>query len=120
MFIRDLSGCKEITAGDGTRLRELFNPLRDGLKLGYSLAHARVSPGQSTIPHRLGSSEVYYILEGEGVTNIDGESAAVHAGHALYIPPGAVQHIRNTGTRELVFLCMVDPAWRAEDEGIVG
>jgi mannose-6-phosphate isomerase-like protein (cupin superfamily) len=120
MFIRELDACTEITASDGSTLRELFNPLKDDLGLRYSLAHARVMPGQATIPHILRSSEVYYIIEGEGVINIDGETAKARPGQAIYIPPGAVQYITNTGEGELVFLCMVDPAWRAEDEEIPG
>ena len=119
MFIRDLYSCAEITASDGSTLRELFNPLKDDLSLGYSLAHARVMPGQATIPHRLKTSEVYYIMEGEGVMSIDGESAPARTGQAVYIPPGSLQYITNTGEGELVFLCMVDPAWKAEDEEII-
>jgi mannose-6-phosphate isomerase-like protein (cupin superfamily) len=38
----------------------------------------------------------------------------------VYIPPGAEQHIRNTGAGDLKFLCIVDPAWRAEDEEVTG
>jgi mannose-6-phosphate isomerase-like protein (cupin superfamily) len=75
--------------------------------------------GGESLPHRLKTSEVYYILEGEGVMRIDDEVAQVRAGQTVYIPPGAVQRIRNTGSEELVFLCIVDPAWRAEDEEIL-
>ena len=51
--------------------------------------------------------------------HIDGESAPVHPGQAIYIPPHALQHIENTGTSDLKFLCIVDPAWRAEDEEVL-
>ena len=119
MFVRDLKDCAEITAGDNTLLRELFNPAADPLKLGYSLAHARVAAGGETLPHRLKGSEVYYIIQGEGVAKVDGEKRAVSPGSAVYIPPGAVQSIRNTGAGELVFICMVDPAWRKEDEEVL-
>ena len=119
MFVRHLRDCEEITAGDNTRLRELFNPLKDPLELRYSLAVARVEPGGTTFLHRLETSEVYYILEGGGEMNIDGERRDVGAGDAVYIPPGAAQQITNTGDGELVFVCIVDPAWRAEDEEIL-
>ena len=72
-----------------------------------------------TARHRLKSSEVYYILEGEGEIYIDDESRRVTQGQTIYIPPGAVQRIRNTVDAELVFLCLVDPAWKAEDEEIL-
>jgi mannose-6-phosphate isomerase-like protein (cupin superfamily) len=119
MFIRDIKDCAELTAGDMTTLRVLFNPLRDPLELRYSMAHARVRPGQSSTPHRLATSEVYYIIEGAGLMRIDGEEAVVGPGQAIYIPPGAVQSITNSGAGELVFICIVDPAWRPENEVIL-
>lgn len=119
MFIRDLRDCPEFTAGDKTRLREMLHPAKGDLDLRYSLAHAVVAPGEASLPHRLRTSEVYYILQGEGTMHIDGVSAPVSPGQAIYIPPNATQHIRNTGPTDLAFLCIVDPAWRAEDETIL-
>ncbi len=116
MLIRALHDCPEFTAGDNCRLRELLHPGKAALDLRYSLAHARVEPGAATTPHALRTSEVYYILQGNGCMHIDGESAPVQPGDTVYIPPHARQHIVNTGTHELVFICIVDPAWRAEDE----
>jgi mannose-6-phosphate isomerase-like protein (cupin superfamily) len=119
MFIRDLKNCPEIIAGDNTVLRELFNPQKDDLKLRYSLAHARVKPGETTYKHKLKSSEVYYIIEGAGEMHIDDEVKQVGPGQAIYIPPDSVQYITNIGTTDLVFLCLVDPAWCAGDEIIL-
>jgi mannose-6-phosphate isomerase-like protein (cupin superfamily) len=120
MFIRDLKKCDEIVGGDNSILRELFNPLKDDVATRYSLAHAKVKPGETTCAHRLKSSEVYYILDGEGEMYVDGEKEKVSAGQVVYIPPSSVQRIKNTGTSDLAFLCIVDPAWRAEDEELVG
>jgi mannose-6-phosphate isomerase-like protein (cupin superfamily) len=36
----------------------------------------------------------------------------------VYVPPQATQSLSNTGTEEIKFLCLVDPAWRPEDEEI--
>ncbi len=116
MFIRDLQDCEEFIAGDNSILRELLHPAKAGLDIRYSLAHAVVKPGQTSTPHRLKTSEVYYILEGEGVMHIGDEIAIVRCGQAIYIPPGSRQYIQNTGQIELKFLCIVDPAWRKEDE----
>ncbi len=117
MYIKDRKKCKEIVAIDRTALREILNPRREpALACRYSLAEARVFPGQSTLPHKLKTSEVYYILEGEAEMRIDEERRKVGPGQAIYIPPHSTQSIKNTGRRELVFLCLVDPAWRAEDE----
>jgi mannose-6-phosphate isomerase-like protein (cupin superfamily) len=119
MFLRNLKNCPEFIAGDGCVLRELLHPEKADLRLRYSLAHATVKPGQTTSPHRLATSEVYYILAGEGHMRIDGETAPVGPGDAVYIPPHATQQITNAGTADLVFLCIVDPAWRKEDEVVI-
>lgn len=118
MFIRDLKECEEFSAGDGCTLRELLHPDKMPLDLRYSLAHAIVRPGQTTAQHRLKTSEVYYILSGQGEMHIDDESELVGPGQAISIPPSALQFIKNTGPEDLVFLCIVDPAWRKEDETI--
>ena len=41
------------------------------------------------------------------------------AGDTIYVPPGAPQFVLNTGVIPLVFLCIVDPAWRVEDEQVL-
>jgi mannose-6-phosphate isomerase-like protein (cupin superfamily) len=62
---------------------------------------------------------VYVILQGEGTMRIDDETAPVKKGAVVYIPPQALQSIENTGKDSLDFLCVVDPAWRPEDEEVV-
>src|SRR3989338_3464374 len=120
MLIKHLQNCKEFIAGDNTTLRELLHPDKEDLKLVYSLAHAVVKPGEISLWHRLRtSSEVYYILEGEGIMFIDNDSQKVCPGQTIYIPPNAKQRIKNTGKSDLKFLCIVDTAWKKEDEEIV-
>ncbi|NJO40987.1 MAG: cupin domain-containing protein [Cyanobacteria bacterium CRU_2_1] len=53
-----------------------------------------------------------------GEMHIDGETQAVEPGDAIYIPPDAKQFIHNPKTEPLIFICIVDPAWRQEDETI--
>jgi mannose-6-phosphate isomerase-like protein (cupin superfamily) len=118
MFVRHLDDCEEFLAGDTTRLRELLHPAKENLALRYSLAHATLAPGASSRPHCLKTSEVYYILEGEGRMHIDQEEAVVRPGQAVYIPPRSRQWIENPGSSPLRFLCIVDPAWRVEDEEV--
>ena len=118
MLVRNLNECEEFIAGDGTLLRELLHPDKQPLALGYSLAHAIVPVGKVSEPHSLSTSEVYYILTGTGVMHIDNEVQDVGVGDAIYIPPNAKQFIRNSGKEPLIFICMVDPAWRKEDETI--
>jgi mannose-6-phosphate isomerase-like protein (cupin superfamily) len=119
MYIKDLRKCKKIIAGDNSVLRELLNPSKEKIAIRYSLAHAIVKPGEITLAHRLKSSEVYYILEGEGEMYIDEEKEKVSAEQVIYIPPNSVQRIKNIGKSDLVFLCIVDPAWKTEDEQVL-
>lgn len=118
MLIQKLSACEEFIAGDDTILRELLHPDKQPLQLRYSLAHAIVPIGQTSTPHSLTTSEVYYILSGQGEMRIDDELQIVEPGDAVYIPPHARQSIHNCGNEPLVFICIVDPAWRKEDETI--
>jgi mannose-6-phosphate isomerase-like protein (cupin superfamily) len=116
MLVQRLDACPQFSAGDGTLLRELLHPDKQSLELGYSLAHAILPVGQTSTPHSLTTSEVYYILNGTGEMHIDDEVQDVMPGDAVYIPPNAKQFLRNTGTDPLIFMCIVDPAWRKEDE----
>ena len=121
MIVRDLWGCSWFKSADDTTLCELLHPEREGLNLPYSLAYAVLKPGTASQPHVLkGSSEVYYILQGEGRIHIEDESADVRAGQAVYVPPGSTQHIQNSGGEDLKFLCIVSPLWRKENEEVLG
>lgn len=119
MLIRYLKDCPEFIAGDACRLRELLNAKTDKRAYRYSLAHAVVKAGNKTKPHALKTSEVYYILEGTGDIHVGNETAKVFSHCAIDIPPNTVQWIENTGKTDLVFLCIVDPAWCSEDEKIL-
>ncbi|MCM8791268.1 MAG: cupin domain-containing protein [Candidatus Omnitrophica bacterium] len=119
MNIKRLLDCPEFIAGDGTNLRELFHASKGDFKFRYSLARAVVKEGRVSKPHRLKTSEVYHIIEGRGRMHIGKESSKVGPGDSIYIPPHSIQYIENIGHGDLVFLCIVDPAWRAEDEEMV-
>jgi len=116
-MVRSLKNCKYVRVLDGTLLCELLHPLVEGLKMNFSLAHAMLKPGESSLPHRLKESvEVYYILEGEGRMHIEKETRIVVAGDAIFIPPGTVQYIENINDSILSFLCIVSPPWQRKNE----
>jgi mannose-6-phosphate isomerase-like protein (cupin superfamily) len=119
ILVKHLEECAQFLAGDHTHLRELLHPRNDPAPVQYSIAHATLAPGESSLPHSLASSEVYHILTGHGIMHISGEEAEVHPGDTIYVPPHAVQHIRNTSPTTLAFLCIVEPAWREEDEVVL-
>lgn len=116
---RTCADSEEFLAGDHTVLRELLHPAKQSLKLGYSLAHGRLAPGRRSKRHRLASSEVYYFIAGQGRFTIDHEVCPVEGGAVVYVPPGGDQSLENTGTCDIEFLCLVDPAWRVEDEQVL-
>lgn len=120
MLLSHLTDHPLFVAGDGTHLREILHPAQSPADIPFSIAHASVKPGEASQPHTLRGSEVYYILSGTGIMHINGEQAEVAPNTAIYVPPNAAQHIENTGSEDLVFLCIVHPAWRAEDEEMVG
>jgi len=116
MLLRRLRDCDEFIAGDLIRLREILHPDKLGIDIHYSLAHATLPPGRTSQPHYLYSSEVYYIISGKGIMHINSQIEQVEEGSTIYIPPKSIQFIENTGSQDLVFLCIVDPAWKKEDE----
>ena len=119
LIIKRLKDCGEIAAGDRTRLRELLHPARDAVDVRYSLAVVWLAPGKQSLAHQLKTAEVYYVVRGRGVMHIGSEAAGVVAGDAVYIPPDSVQWLENNGRDDIEFICVVDPAWRPEDETIL-
>jgi mannose-6-phosphate isomerase-like protein (cupin superfamily) len=120
MLTKDIAHLTPIPAADYSRLREILHPERDAVDIRYSLAHAVVHEGEASLRHRLASVEVYYFLAGTGVMHVGGESQAVGPGRTVVTPAGAEQWLENTGDHDLEFLCIVDPAWREEDEEVLG
>jgi quercetin dioxygenase-like cupin family protein len=67
-----------------------------------------VGPGQPS-PfhlHRHAQAEIYYVLSGEGVVDIDGAEHALRAGSSVFIPGNVWHGARNTG-REVLRLLYV-------------
>lgn len=119
MIVKTQNSCKYFRALDETLICELLHPEREksDLKMNFSIAHAILKPGESSLPHRMKSSvEIYFILEGKGLMHIEKEAEEVKVNQAVYIPPGSVQWIDNIGNTDLKFLCIVNPPWKEEDE----
>ncbi len=119
MLLRKLTDAAPFTAGDGSILREIIHPDKQAVDLGYSLAWAKVRKGKRTYRHTLKHSEVYHIIKGHGRMHINNEVRQISPTDTVYIPPDAIQYIENTGNTDLVFLCIVDPAWRPEIESVI-
>ncbi len=80
-----------------------------------SVARARVLPGMTTELHTLEAAEIYVILEGEGEVEIGDDCREfVKPGDLAYIAEGRPQRITNTGSIDLIFLCICTPRFRPE------
>lgn len=116
MFKKSLKQANEFVAGDATHLKEILHPKNDPITIGYSIAYAYIKPGEASLPHRLTGSEVYHITAGEGIIYINKENLTIYQGDTIYVPPGSLQFVENTGRENLTFLCIVEPAWTPESE----
>jgi len=95
-----------------------INELRNtGADRACSISRARVTPGISTRLHCLEqTAERYVIISGSGEVTVGTETAIpVATFDVVYIPAGVPQQIRNTGSEDLVFLCICTPRFRMEN-----
>lgn len=58
--------------------------------------------------------QVYHILEGEGLMEIDGKHRVVRRHDVIFLPPSVPHALQNTGTDNLVFIVVTAPV---KDEG---
>ena len=119
MFFRHADDKEQITAGDGCRLTELANPLKERFGLDCSVALCVLDEGRRTYRHVLSACEVYYFIKGEGRLYSGGEVLEVRAGMLAEVPGGKVQYLENSGEGDLRFLCLVQPAWHEDHEEIL-
>lgn len=119
MSIQKNSEIPEIDGKEGTKIKQYFHPHNTLNGIRFSLAQFTLKKGKRTLQHKIQSSEIYYILEGVGELKVGDEVFCVKKDDSVYVPPMSIQFIENTGKVDLKFLCMVDPAWKAEDEIIL-
>ena len=53
--------------------------------------------------------QVYHVLEGEGLMEIDGETRVVRKHDVIFLPPGVEHSIANSGISDLVFVVVTSP-----------
>ena len=113
MEIRAYAEQIPFTTKDGSTIRSLLDRSNAPVA-NQSLAEASLPDGAATERHyHRVSEEFYYILEGNGRMEIDGEEREVSPGDAILIPAGARHQIQATGP--LRFLCCCAPPYAHED-----
>ena len=113
MTINQLSAQLPFTTKDGSTIRSILDLTNAPVK-NQSLAEANIPVGRPTERHfhKL-SEEFYFILEGTGVMEIDGENQIVRTGDGIHIPAGAWHQI--TATENLRLLCCCAPPYSHDD-----
>jgi mannose-6-phosphate isomerase-like protein (cupin superfamily) len=119
MSIQRNSEIPAIEGNEGTTIKQYFQPYNTVNGIRFSLAEFTLKSGKRSLPHKLRSSEIYYVLEGKGILHVNEEGFEVARDDSVYVPPLSEQFIENVGSDDLRFLCIVDPAWKAEDEIIL-
>ncbi len=95
---------------------------------GGALSKALVGPGDTDIQgidYRISSyqpmayvaahthkvqEQIYHVLDGEGLMELDGTKTVVRRHDVIHIPPGIEHAISNSGLVDLVFLVVTAPA----------
>ena len=110
MNISSISRVEPYATKDGSTIRELH------ASAVQSLAEATLEPDQATERHyHRASEEIYVVVKGSGLLEVDGERRTVRPGDAILIPPGAWHTLENNGTSELRILCCCAPPYSHDD-----
>jgi len=109
MEVARYSALEAFTTKDGSTIREYLHTQVQ------SLAEASLEPGQATERHyHRRSEEIYLIVDGGGLMELDGEEREVAAGDAILIPPGA-WHTLVAGSEGTRLLCCCAPPYSHDD-----
>jgi mannose-6-phosphate isomerase-like protein (cupin superfamily) len=63
-----------------------------------------VDPKAVSAPHGHDECEMFFIIQGEGLMQIDGETERVKAGDTVFIPPFGNHSLTNLGDDRLLFI----------------
>lgn len=116
MSLRRDSEIDSIQGNEGTKIKQYFHPHNTLNGISYSVAQFTLESGKKSKLHKISSSEIYYILEGSGNITINEDIHQIKKDDSVYVPPNSKQFIENSGSEDLKFLCIVEPAWKADDE----
>lgn len=113
MVVNQLSSQSPFTTADGSTIRSILDRTNAPVA-NQSLAEASLPTGNATDRHyHKISEEFYFVLEGTGTMEIDGESQKISPGDAVLIPAGTWHQI--TASTQLRFLCCCSPPYSHDD-----
>ena len=113
MTVLNVGSQTPFTTKDGSVIRSILDRTNAPVEK-QSLAEARVAAGGATQRHyHRESEEFYFILEGRGQMELDGEIREIGVGDAILIPAGAWHSV--AAVEPLRFLCCCAPPYAHED-----
>lgn len=115
MTVNQIAEQEPFTTADGSTIRSVLDSTNAPVE-NQSLAEASLPPGGATERHyHKASEEIYFILEGSGIMEINGGKKEVGPGDAILIPAGDWHQIVTQGDSALRFLCCCAPPYSHED-----
>lgn len=115
MTVNQIAEQEPFTTADGSTIRSILD-LTNAPVENQSLAEASLPPGGATERHyHKASEEIYFVLEGKGLMEINGKEQEVGPGDAVLIPAGDWHQIETQGESVLRFLCCCAPPYSHED-----
>lgn len=120
MSLQRDSEIKSTIGTEGTKIKLYFNSKNTAKSISYSIAQFILEKGKKSKLHKLSSSEIYYILRGRGELKVDNKVFDLRENDSVFIKPNSTQQIKNVGSEDLKFLCIVEPEWSPEGEILLG
>jgi mannose-6-phosphate isomerase-like protein (cupin superfamily) len=118
-MIKNIKKIESFITKDGSKIREIFHPNNSSIKT-MSLAEAEIPPDKTTKYHyHKKSDEIYLILQGSGVIEIEGKKRKVRENDCILIRVGTKHRIKNVGDDKLRILCSCRPPYSHEDTVLV-
>lgn len=93
----------------GALSKALIHPDTTGSRqLDYRISTYRPMAYVQLHSHKV-QEQVYHVLEGEGLMEIDGERHVVRRHDVIFLVPGSEHSIQNTGLGDLTFIVVTTP-----------
>ena len=104
MNIKKIKDLEAFSGQEGTQIRQIFSPIDTNNTIRYSIAHCTINPGKSSIPHTMKTSEMYYIMQGNGIIHVGEEQKQVKQNDVIFVPPMSKQFLENNGDVQFCLL----------------
>jgi mannose-6-phosphate isomerase-like protein (cupin superfamily) len=93
----------------GALSKPLVGPETTGARhIDYRISMYQPMASVAKHAHKV-QEQVYHVIEGEGLMDIDGKTQVVRRHDVIFLPPGVEHAITNTGLVDLVFLVVTSP-----------